>query len=68
MKRYVNKNLILNSRITNNLTVQKFCKKCHISKNTYYKIINTERCGFVPLLRIATIMQIDLKEMFPQSE
>ena len=33
--------LIDNYRKEHNLTVEQFCKECHISKNTYYKFIKS---------------------------
>ena len=46
--------LIDNYRKENNLTVAQFCKKCKISKNTYYNLMKSQ----VNDMRLETLRKI----------
>lgn len=49
-----------NYRKKNNLTVEQFCKECHISKNTYYKFMKSQLAELSArvLLKIAITINI----------
>lgn len=53
MKLTVKTELIENYRKENNLTVHRFCKKCDISEQTYYKFMNGQLN-----LRLSIILKI----------
>ena len=42
-----------------------FCKKCNISKSTYYKVLNNaEECSLMTLIKIALLMKIQFEDLF----
>lgn len=61
----INKELVEFHRRKNDMSVTKFCSECGISRNTYDKIMNSEKCNVLSVLRIARRMGINLKEIYP---
>ena len=61
----ISKELVELYRRKNNMTVNEFCKECGIARKTYDKIMTSEKCSVLSILRIALRMNINLNEIFP---
>ncbi|MBD5100505.1 MAG: helix-turn-helix transcriptional regulator [Clostridiales bacterium] len=64
MKFNFNKKLVDDYIKKNNLSITKFCKLCHISPNTYKKLINNEDCRLNVALKISSFLDVSINEMF----
>ncbi len=64
-KEKFNGNLITNYLTTHNLSVNKFCKQCKVTKKSLFKVLNNDfSVNIVVVFKIARFLNINTCEMF----
>lgn len=64
MTKYINTQLIENYIKENNLSMSRFCKKCDINLETFYKIMLNKNVMISSLYKVSQGMNIAFSEIF----